>query len=80
MARGNQRENDREKAQKKLAAQNKGNKESGSSLRAKQEASAAIMREKNRLADEKKANPPPPVAEGAKVAVPPKKADAPKKS
>ena len=42
---GNQRESDREKAQKKLAGQNKP-KESGNSLKARQEANGEIMRAK----------------------------------
>ncbi|ORY54594.1 hypothetical protein BCR35DRAFT_335748 [Leucosporidium creatinivorum] len=55
MARGNQRENDRAKAQKKAAAANKGNKDTGVSFKARQESDAQKMREKNALADAKKA-------------------------
>ncbi|KAB5582687.1 putative serf family protein [Coniochaeta sp. 2T2.1] len=54
MARGNQREKAREANLKKLAAQKKGNAMSGTELQRAKEAAAEKMREKQRLADEKK--------------------------
>ncbi|KAB5585884.1 putative serf family protein [Coniochaeta sp. 2T2.1] len=54
MARGNQREKAREANLKKLAAQKKGNAMSGTELQRSKEAAAEKMREKQRLADEKK--------------------------
>jgi len=54
MARGNQREKAREANLKKLAAQKKGNQLSGTELQRSKEAAAEKMREKQRLADEKK--------------------------
>jgi len=55
MARGNQREHDRVRAQKKTTEQSKQKKgESGVSFKARQEADAAKMREKQKLAMEKK--------------------------
>ncbi|KAF8530944.1 hypothetical protein JB92DRAFT_3105697 [Gautieria morchelliformis] len=49
MTRGNQRDQDRLKAQKKLAAANKGKKESGSSLQKRKEADAEALREKQKV-------------------------------
>ncbi|PWN21886.1 four F5 protein [Microstroma glucosiphilum] len=46
MTRGNQRDTDRAKAQKKAAAANKGKKESGVSLTARRERDAQIIRDK----------------------------------
>ncbi|KAG5520165.1 hypothetical protein PMAC_001242 [Pneumocystis sp. 'macacae'] len=54
MTRGNQRENDRLRAQKKQET-NKKKKKSDSNFRNALEAQANIMREKQKLADERKA-------------------------
>ncbi|KAG8800810.1 hypothetical protein FRC16_002000 [Serendipita sp. 398] len=48
MTRGNQRETDRAKAQKKAAAQKKGPKESNSSLAKRKEADAAALQAKQK--------------------------------
>ncbi|KAJ5907927.1 hypothetical protein N7495_000609 [Penicillium taxi] len=55
MTRGNQRDNDRAKAQKKLASQKGKTAMSGSQFAKSKEDAAAIMREKQKKADEKKA-------------------------
>ncbi|KAG9011931.1 hypothetical protein FRB94_007124 [Tulasnella sp. JGI-2019a] len=54
MTRGNQREQDRQKAQKKLAAQNKP-KESGTSLTKRKEADAEALRAKQKKKEEERA-------------------------
>ncbi|KAM0755938.1 hypothetical protein T439DRAFT_376214 [Meredithblackwellia eburnea MCA 4105] len=46
MTRGNQREHDRERAAKKLAANKKGEKISAGQLKSRQESDAEIMRKK----------------------------------
>ncbi|KAJ6094731.1 hypothetical protein N7467_002244 [Penicillium canescens] len=55
MTRGNQRDNDRAKAQKKAAASKGKNTQTGSQYQKSKEDAAAIMREKQRKADEKRA-------------------------
>ncbi|RKU46927.1 hypothetical protein DL546_003987 [Coniochaeta pulveracea] len=55
MARGNQRDKAREANLKKQAAMKKGNSLSGTELQRAKETAAEKMREKQRLADEKKA-------------------------
>ncbi|KAJ5570418.1 uncharacterized protein N7459_009848 [Penicillium hispanicum] len=55
MTRGNQRDTDRAKAQKKAASQKTKNTMSGTQYQKSKEDAAAIMREKQRKADEKKA-------------------------
>ncbi|OJJ87137.1 4F5 domain protein [Aspergillus glaucus CBS 516.65] len=55
MARGNQRENDRKKSQKKMAGMKGKNTMTGSEQQRTKEDVAAKMREKQRLADERKA-------------------------
>ncbi|KIM32983.1 hypothetical protein M408DRAFT_326657 [Serendipita vermifera MAFF 305830] len=52
MTRGNQRDTDRAKAQKKLAAQKKGPKESGASLAKRKEADAEALRLKQKKKEE----------------------------
>ncbi|KIJ45251.1 hypothetical protein M422DRAFT_251431 [Sphaerobolus stellatus SS14] len=52
MTRGNQREQDRLKAQKKLAANAKGKKESATSLQKRREADAEALREKQKRKEE----------------------------
>ncbi|KAJ5665656.1 hypothetical protein N7523_009304 [Penicillium sp. IBT 18751x] len=54
MTRGNQRDTDRAKAQKKLAAGKNKNTMSGTEYQKAKEDAAAIMREKQRKADEKR--------------------------
>ncbi|KIK02319.1 hypothetical protein K443DRAFT_6235 [Laccaria amethystina LaAM-08-1] len=61
MTRGNQREQDRLKAQKKAAAGQKKPKESAAGLAKRKEADAEILRAKQKKKDEEKA-----VAEGSK--------------
>ncbi|CEJ60742.1 Putative 4f5 domain protein [Penicillium brasilianum] len=55
MTRGNQRDTDRAKAQKKAAASKSKNTLSGTEFQRAKEDAAAIMREKQRKADEKRA-------------------------
>ncbi|KAJ5683249.1 hypothetical protein N7462_006414 [Penicillium macrosclerotiorum] len=55
MTRGNQRDNDRAKAQKKAASAKSKNTLSGTQFQKAKEDAAAIMREKQRKADEKRA-------------------------
>ncbi|KAJ5556856.1 hypothetical protein N7513_002443 [Penicillium frequentans] len=55
MTRGNQRDNDRAKAQKKANATKGKNTQTGSQFQKSKEDAASIMREKQRKADEKKA-------------------------
>ncbi|KAJ5635379.1 uncharacterized protein N7484_008692 [Penicillium longicatenatum] len=55
MTRGNQRDNDRAKAQKKANAQKGKNTQTGAQYQKSKEDAASIMREKQRKADEKKA-------------------------
>lgn len=55
MARGNQRELARAKNLKKQADQKKGNSKSGSEMQRDKEAVAALMREKQKKAEERKA-------------------------
>ncbi|ROV95760.1 hypothetical protein VPNG_08761 [Cytospora leucostoma] len=55
MARGNQREKAREANQKKMAQQKSKNDKSGFEMQREKEAVAAKMREKQKLADERKA-------------------------
>ncbi|KAJ6085896.1 hypothetical protein N7486_010177 [Penicillium sp. IBT 16267x] len=55
MTRGNQRDNDRAKAQKKANATKGKNTQTGSQYQKSKEDAASIMREKQRKADEKKA-------------------------
>ncbi|KAJ5134026.1 hypothetical protein N7448_000952 [Penicillium atrosanguineum] len=54
MTRGNQRDTDRAKAQKKLSAGKNKNTMSGTEYQKSKEDAAAIMREKQRKADEKR--------------------------
>ncbi|KAJ5653444.1 hypothetical protein N7490_000447 [Penicillium lividum] len=54
MTRGNQRDNDRAKAQKKANATKGKNTQTGSQFQKAKEDAASIMREKQRKADEKK--------------------------
>ncbi|KAF9188226.1 hypothetical protein BGZ51_009688 [Haplosporangium sp. Z 767] len=55
MTRGNQRDMDRAKAQKKLAQQNKGKKEGGTSFAKRAESDAEIMRAKQAAKEAAKA-------------------------
>ncbi|KAJ5949698.1 hypothetical protein N7454_001282 [Penicillium verhagenii] len=55
MTRGNQRDTDRAKAQKKAQGQKGKNTQSGTQFQKTKEDAATIMREKQRKADEKKA-------------------------
>ncbi|KAJ5896453.1 uncharacterized protein N7473_005852 [Penicillium subrubescens] len=55
MTRGNQRDTDRAKAQKKAAASKSKNTLSGTQFQKAKEDAAAIMREKQKKADEKRA-------------------------
>ncbi|KAF7716661.1 Uncharacterized protein PECH_008232 [Penicillium ucsense] len=55
MTRGNQRDHDRAKAQKKAASAKSKNTLSGTEFQRAKEDAAAIMREKQRKADEKRA-------------------------
>ncbi|KAJ5712838.1 hypothetical protein N7493_009306 [Penicillium malachiteum] len=55
MTRGNQRDTDRAKAQKKAQSQKTKNSMSGTQFQKAKEDAATIMREKQRKADEKKA-------------------------
>ncbi|OQE91948.1 hypothetical protein PENNAL_c0008G09203 [Penicillium nalgiovense] len=55
MTRGNQRDNDRAKALKKAGNTKNKNTQSGTEFARSKEDAAAIMREKQRKADEKKA-------------------------
>ncbi|KAJ5718134.1 hypothetical protein N7488_003780 [Penicillium malachiteum] len=55
MTRGNQRDTDRAKAQKKAQSQKTKNTLSGTQFQKAKEDAATIMREKQRKADEKKA-------------------------
>ncbi|KAH9891253.1 hypothetical protein C8Q73DRAFT_703463 [Cubamyces lactineus] len=55
MTRGNQREMDRLKAQKKMQANAKKPKESAQSLQARKERDAAALREKQKKKEEEKA-------------------------
>ncbi|KAJ5113516.1 hypothetical protein N7456_002050 [Penicillium angulare] len=55
MTRGNQRDSDRAKAQKKLQGAKSKNTMSGTEFQKQKEDAALIMREKQRKADEKKA-------------------------
>ncbi|KAG0156762.1 hypothetical protein PDIDSM_3943 [Penicillium digitatum] len=55
MTRGNQRDNDRAKALKKAGNTKNKNTQTGSEFAKSKEDAAAIMREKQRKADEKKA-------------------------
>ncbi|KAJ5281408.1 hypothetical protein N7478_006780 [Penicillium angulare] len=55
MTRGNQRDSDRAKAQKKLQGTKSKNNMSGTEFQKQKEDAATIMREKQRKADEKKA-------------------------
>ncbi|OQE36248.1 hypothetical protein PENCOP_c012G05916 [Penicillium coprophilum] len=55
MTRGNQRDNDRAKALKKAGNTKNKNTQSGSEFAKAKDDAAAIMREKQRKADEKKA-------------------------
>ncbi|KAJ6024416.1 hypothetical protein N7540_005213 [Penicillium herquei] len=55
MTRGNQRDTDRAKAQKKAQGQKSKNSMSGTQYQKAKEDAATIMREKQRKADEKKA-------------------------
>ncbi|KAH8120722.1 hypothetical protein DFH11DRAFT_1722463 [Phellopilus nigrolimitatus] len=54
MTRGNQREKDRERAAKKVAANAKKPKESAASLQARKEADANALRDKQKAAELKK--------------------------
>ncbi|KAF9263076.1 hypothetical protein L218DRAFT_959607 [Marasmius fiardii PR-910] len=54
MTRGNQRDQDRLKAQKKAAAQKKGPKESATSLAKRKEADADALRAKQKKKEEEK--------------------------
>ncbi|KAH8778682.1 putative serf family protein [Diaporthe sp. PMI_573] len=60
MARGNQRDKAREANQKKLASQKSKNTKTGSEMQRDKESVAAMMREKQKAADERK------IAEAAK--------------